>query len=121
MSRFSVAPGNRCAIVDLGDQCVDIPITITDGLPHAKIPTKIYKLLRKRGLSNGEIADLLAMCEHCTPHYEVALALEDGTWHVIDGFYADNDADANQYAEEHFPGEEWYVLRDNCNINGGKY
>lgn len=53
--------------------------------------------------------------------HEIAFAKTDGTFDIVRQFQASSDDEANEYAEEHFPGEEWYVLRDNCNINGGKY
>ena len=50
--------------------------------------------------------------------YQIAFAMDNGEWDIVDTFDADNDEDANEYAEEHYPRAEWYVLRDGSNING---
>ena len=64
MPQYSVYPGNLCVIVDLGDQSIDIPVEIEDGLPVAKPSEETYRLLRDRGMTDGEIGDLLWQCEH---------------------------------------------------------
>jgi hypothetical protein len=52
-------------------------------------------------------------------NYQVALMMESGEWDVIDEFYAESDEAANEYAESHYAGQEWYVLnKDGENING---
>jgi hypothetical protein len=39
---------------------------------------------------------------------------------VVETFRATDNAAANAYAEEHYSGDEWYVLDDaGRNINGG--
>jgi hypothetical protein len=39
----------------------------------------------------------------------------------VDTFQAADDTAANQYAETHYTGDEWYVLDDTGrNINGGR-
>ncbi len=62
--KYSVTPGNSCAGVDLGDQSIDIPVEIEDGLPVAKPSEETYRLLQDRGMTDGEIGDLLWQCEH---------------------------------------------------------
>ena len=50
-----------------------------------------------------------------------AYPLADGDWDVVDTFQAADDTAANQYAEQHYAGDEWYVLDDTGrNINGGR-
>lgn len=53
--------------------------------------------------------------------YSIAFAREDGSFDVVESFLAiDNDA-ANDYAEEHYDGQEWYVLdAAGRNVNGGE-
>lgn len=53
--------------------------------------------------------------------YQIAFMDWDGSFFVVHSFDACDDSAANQYAEEHFPGQEWYVLLNGKNINGGKY
>ena len=64
MPQYSVIPGNLCAVVDLGDQSIDIPVEIEDGLPVAKPSEEAYRLLHDRGMNDREIGDLLWQCEH---------------------------------------------------------
>jgi len=51
--------------------------------------------------------------------YQIAFARADGEWDVMESFVTASDDDANAYAEAHYWGQEWYVLRDGININGG--
>jgi hypothetical protein len=64
MPQYSVTPGNSCAYVDLGDQSIDIPVEIEDGLPVAKPSEETYRLLQDLGMNDREIGDLLWECEH---------------------------------------------------------
>lgn len=62
--------------------------------------------------------------EHAPPvdrHYRVAFVLEStGAFAVVETFAAKDDFAANDYAEQHYPGEPWYVLdEDGQNVNGG--
>lgn len=51
--------------------------------------------------------------------YRIAFPMECGEFDIVETFSAQNDAEANRYAENEYPGQEWYVLRDNGeNING---
>lgn len=53
--------------------------------------------------------------------YRVAYVMADGEWDVVDRFMAVDDDAANAYAEEHYDGDEWYVLDPTGrNINGGR-
>lgn len=53
--------------------------------------------------------------------YRIAYACENGEWDIVDRFMAVDDDGANAYAEEHYDGDEWYVLDANGrNINGGR-
>lgn len=63
MPNYSVTPGTSYATVDLGDRSIDIPVEIEDGLPVAKPDQETYRLLRDRGMTDGEIGDLLFRCE----------------------------------------------------------
>ena len=52
--------------------------------------------------------------------YRIAYAMGNGEWDVVDSFMAVDDAGANAYAEQHYTGDEWYVLdATGRNINGG--
>jgi hypothetical protein len=52
--------------------------------------------------------------------YRIAYATTNGEWDVVKTFRATDNAAANAYAEEHYSGDEWYVLDDaGRNINGG--
>lgn len=117
MPQYSVTPGCFAASVDVGDQKIDVPIEIDDGVPNAKPSEETYKLLKDLGMTDGEINDLLWQCEHTVPHYELAVCKADGTFDVIDTFYEHCNAAANSYAEKHHADVEWYVLRDGENIN----
>lgn len=53
--------------------------------------------------------------------YFIAYAMTNGEWDIVDSFAAANDAGANAYAEQHYTGDEWYVLdATGRNINGGR-
>lgn len=56
-----------------------------------------------------------------TRTYHVAVMLEaSGDFEILETFNADDDADANAYAEQNHSGKAWYVLDENRrNINGG--
>ena len=50
--------------------------------------------------------------------YFIAEVLNTGDWGIIEEFEAQEDTDANAYADEHYGEIEWYVLdeyRDNIN------
>ena len=49
--------------------------------------------------------------------YQIAYAMESGAFDVVETFDAENDVEAEQYAEQNYPDTEWYVLRDGHNIN----
>jgi hypothetical protein len=53
--------------------------------------------------------------------YHVAVMLEaTGEFEILETFNADDDADANAYAERNHSGRAWYVLNENRrNINAG--
>ena len=55
------------------------------------------------------------------PEYRIAFAKADGSWDVVETFRAaDNDA-ANEFAEDNYDDQEWYVLdASGRNINGGR-
>lgn len=57
--------------------------------------------------------------------YSVALVNgSDGSFEVIEQFTAASDAEANAYAEQHHPEDEWFVLDaqgKNINANIGDY
>ena len=63
----------------------------------------------------------LTLLESQAREYRVAFMREsDGSFEVVDFFWAVDDDGANAYAETYFAGREWYVLdRDGNNINGG--
>jgi hypothetical protein len=48
--------------------------------------------------------------------YKIAFVIEGSlssgrdSWDVVEEFEAANNAAANSYAEENYPGREWYVL-----------
>lgn len=121
MPQYSVTPGCFAASVDLGNQKIDVPIEIDDGVPNARPSEETYTLLRDRGMTDDEIDELLWECEHTVPHYEVAVCNADGTFDVIASFYEHNDKAANVYADKHYRDVEWYVLRDGKNINALRY
>ena len=53
--------------------------------------------------------------------YFIAYAMTSGEWDIVDSFAATDDADANAYAEQHYTGDEWFVLDSTGkNINGGE-
>ena len=53
--------------------------------------------------------------------YRVAFMKEsDGSFEVVELFEADSNKEANNYAEENYQNEPWYILDKNYdNINGG--
>jgi len=53
--------------------------------------------------------------------YRIAFVSADGSFDIVREFFVHNDAEANQYAEDHYGDQDWYVLdaRGN-NINGGE-
>jgi hypothetical protein len=54
--------------------------------------------------------------------YAVAfMCEEDGRFEVVEAFDERDDASANQYCEEHYGEQEWYLLdSDGRNVNGGE-
>jgi hypothetical protein len=51
--------------------------------------------------------------------YSVAFVREDGEFDVLERFIADDDDEANDYAERGYAGQEWFVLDSRGrNING---
>ena len=51
--------------------------------------------------------------------YRVAFTKEDGGFDVVETFLADSDDTANEHAEQHYEGQEWFVLdAAGNNING---
>lgn len=70
--------------------------------------------------------DNLPISEFCVlvtqgREYQIAYPMTDGKWDVVDTFLASDDTAANQYAETHYTGDEWFVLDDQGrNINGGR-
>ena len=55
------------------------------------------------------------------PQYQIVTMNEGtGDWNApIETFQADNDSDANAYAEAHYQALEWYILNESGeNING---
>lgn len=72
--------------------------------------------LRRSGFWDSGIDE----ARHLQRTYFIAYAMTSGGWDIVDSFAATDDADANAYAEEHFNGDEWYVLDSTGrNINGG--
>jgi hypothetical protein len=52
--------------------------------------------------------------------YTLAFAMESGEWDIARTFTAIDDDAANAFAEQHYDGQEWYVLdHTGRNINGG--
>ena len=50
----------------------------------------------------------------------IAECLNNGDWDIIEQFEAQDDQEANAYAEEHHSDLDWYILNnDGQNINGG--
>jgi hypothetical protein len=59
--------------------------------------------------------------ENTMPQYQIVTMNEGtGDWNApIETFQADNDSDANAYAEAHYQALEWYVINESgANING---
>lgn len=54
--------------------------------------------------------------------YRVAFMKEsDGSFEVVELFEANSNKEANNYAEENYQNEPWYLLDNNYNnINGGR-
>ena len=53
--------------------------------------------------------------------YQIAVPIADGSWDVLERFEAEDDDAANEYAETHYDGQDWYVLdAAGKNINGGR-
>jgi mannose-1-phosphate guanylyltransferase len=51
--------------------------------------------------------------------YRIAFVKADGSWDYVNEFEACDDEAANAYAEETFPGKDWFVIdADGNNING---
>ena len=52
--------------------------------------------------------------------YRIAFVKADGSWDILETLRAESDAAANDYAEQHYGEQEWYVLdAAGRNINGG--
>ena len=51
--------------------------------------------------------------------YRIAFVKADGSWDVVESFGETSHADANEYAERHYAGKEWFVIdASGNNING---
>jgi hypothetical protein len=67
----------------------------------------------------GISLDIQRFCKQ-SKTYQIAFVKEDGSWDIVEQFLADDDEDANDYADEAYAGREWFVLDENGNnINGG--
>lgn len=42
--------------------------------------------------------------------YSLAFVKEDGSWDIVQTFVAVDDIGANEWAEQHYSGQDWYVL-----------
>jgi hypothetical protein len=71
--------------------------------------------------NDAQVIDSICDVEASLRDYRIAYQLTDGGWDIVDTFRALDDSDANAYAEQHYAGDEWYVLdANNRNINGGR-
>ena len=53
-------------------------------------------------------------------NYSLAFVKTDGSWDIPQTFVAVDDDAANEWAEQHYADQEWYVLdAAGRNINGG--
>lgn len=85
----------------------------------------IIRAYREHLDAAGEPLDIQRFCETVLGigghTYRIAFATEAGGWDVVDTFTAADDDAANTYAEEHYAGQDWYVLdAAGRNINGGR-
>jgi hypothetical protein len=55
-----------------------------------------------------------------TREYQIAFPKTEGTWDVVETFEACGNYAANRYAEDAYPDDEWWLLCDGRNINGGE-
>jgi len=51
-----------------------------------------------------------------TKLYRIAFVNADGSWDIKRKFFADNDATAKEYADEHFANHDWYVLDEHGHV-----
>ena len=66
----------------------------------------------------GISLDIQRFCKQ-SKTYQIAFVKEDGSWDLVEQFLADDDEDANDYADEAYAGREWFVLNESGrNING---
>lgn len=74
---------------------------------------------------HGDEIDIQRFCEDVLgiasdANYSIAFMSTDGSFDIVQAFTAGNDDAANEYAEQNYAGQEWYVLDANGrNINGG--
>ncbi len=84
-----------------------------------------YRAHVRRAAEDGvEHLDIQRFCEDVLGirqrEYQIAFVREDGSFEVVQNLLAGSDAEANDYAEHAYAGQEWYVLDENGNnINGG--
>jgi len=73
---------------------------------------------------HAEEIDIQRFCEQvlgiaADSNYSIAFMKTDGSFDVVQAFTAENDHAANEYAEQNYAGQEWYVLdASGNNING---
>ena len=83
-----------------------------------------YRAHVRRAAEDGvEHQDIQRFCEQVLcigqTEYQIAFAKTDGSWDIVETFLAINDAAANEYAEQHYANQDWYVLDSSGNnVNG---
>ncbi|MGI9447705.1 MAG: hypothetical protein ACR2NI_08640 [Pirellulales bacterium] len=96
--------------------------------PHSVVVSICFELLNevrrdldhvKTDRSIAEYAELLVNMRE-QRMYQVAFTKEDGSWDIVSDFLARDDREAEEIAEASYGWEEWYVLKDGKNINGGE-
>lgn len=101
LSEIAVQPGTNCAIVNIADDVIEVPVDFSSGLPEANPSPANYAILRQH-LSTSQIDELLWQCEHVIlgPSLEPCewqgrfIYLTEGCWQdgaLLCGVFANED------------------------------
>jgi hypothetical protein len=121
---------DACAVADAADLAIEVRDLgasdqsppgyhrISDGVHERNGSDTVTAGLMVKAIEDAARAEREFWAERT---YHVAVMVEaTGEFEILETFNADDDADANAYAERNHSGKAWYVLDENHrNINAG--
>jgi len=121
---------DACAVADAADLAIEVRDLgasdqsppgyhrISDGVHERNGSDTVAAGLMVKALEDSAMAEREFWAQRT---YHVAVMVEaTGEFEILETFNADDDADANAYAEQNHSSKAWYVLDENHrNINAG--